>query len=218
MMAKASIIDAGLVATGRVGYAGTITSQWGPMNAVVQPSANALCPCGSGLSRARCCELESGSLGAPEAARQLRRSKPRPRGVARAAMPRRPHGWPSTCWNSRRGRIGCLVLLYDIRRQQGQGAAAEALVRRIVALDPNHFWATNEITLMLLGKGDVAAAELHARNAVRIAPENAQAHYLMGMVMTEAFRPAVGEYHYHSRPRNSPAPAIPCCCPTSRCA
>jgi Flp pilus assembly protein TadD len=32
---------------------------------------------------------------------------------------------------------------------------------------------------------------------VRIAPENAQSHYLLGMVLTEAHRPAVGEYHYH---------------------
>ena len=27
-------------------------------------------------------------------------------------------------------------------------------------------------------------------------PENAQAHNLMGMVMTEAQRPAIGEFHY----------------------
>ncbi len=37
---------------------------------------------------------------------------------------------------------------------------------------------------------------MHARNAVRIAPENPQAHNLMGMILTEAQRPAVGEYHY----------------------
>ncbi len=49
---------------------------------------------------------------------------------------------------------------------------------------------------MLLGKGDLGEAEIHARNAVRIAPEDPQAHNLMGMIMTEAQRPAVGEYHY----------------------
>jgi Flp pilus assembly protein TadD len=32
---------------------------------------------------------------------------------------------------------------------------------------------------------------------MRIAPENAQSHYLMGLVLTEANRPAVGEYHYY---------------------
>ncbi len=31
---------------------------------------------------------------------------------------------------------------------------------------------------------------------MRIAPENAQSHYLMGMVLTEGQRPAIAEYHY----------------------
>lgn len=70
------------------------------------------------------------------------------------------------------------------------------LIRRIVALDPNNLVATNELTLILLGKGSLAEAEHHARNAVRIAPENPQAHNLMGMIMTEANRPQIGEYHY----------------------
>jgi tetratricopeptide (TPR) repeat protein len=94
------------------------------------------------------------------------------------------------------GLIGALGVLYEMRKAAGARAACEALLRRIVALSPNHFWATNEITLLLLGKGDVPGAELHARNAVRIAPDNAQSHYLMGLVMTEAYRPAVGQYHY----------------------
>jgi Flp pilus assembly protein TadD len=40
-----------------------------------------------------------------------------------------------------------------------------------------------------LKKGAIAEAEIHARNAVRIAPEDPQSHNLMGMVMTEANRP-----------------------------
>ena len=31
---------------------------------------------------------------------------------------------------------------------------------------------------------------------MRIAPENPQSHNLMGMIMTEANRPQIGEYHY----------------------
>lgn len=88
-----------------------------------------------------------------------------------------------------------LRLLYEIRRS-GSPKAAEALIRRLVTLYPNDFWATNELTLLLLSKGALADAEIHARNAVRIAPEAAQAHHLMGMVMTEMNRPQVGEYHY----------------------
>jgi tetratricopeptide (TPR) repeat protein len=48
----------------------------------------------------------------------------------------------------------------------------------------------------MLGKGSLPEAEAHARNAIRIAPENPQAHNLMGMIMTEANRPQIGEYHY----------------------
>jgi len=66
----------------------------------------------------------------------------------------------------------------------------------MVALDPNNVWATQELALLLFGKGDFAEAEAHARNAVRIAPADAQSHNLMGMILTEANRPQVGEYHY----------------------
>jgi tetratricopeptide (TPR) repeat protein len=93
-------------------------------------------------------------------------------------------------------RPGALMVLYQIRNAQGRQAAAEALIRRIVGFDPNNFWATNELTLLLLGKGNLAEAEIHARNAVRIAPANPQSHNLMGMVLTEGQRPQVAEYHY----------------------
>lgn len=70
------------------------------------------------------------------------------------------------------------------------------MIRRIVALDPNNFWATNELALILLGQGDALRALHHARNAIRLAPHLAQSHYLMGMALTEANRPALGEFHY----------------------
>jgi tetratricopeptide (TPR) repeat protein len=89
-----------------------------------------------------------------------------------------------------------LSLLYRICRAAERKPAADALLRRIVRLHPNLFWATNELTLSLLSRAAIGEAEFHARNAVRIAPENPQAHNLMGMAMTEANRPAVGEYHY----------------------
>jgi tetratricopeptide (TPR) repeat protein len=93
-------------------------------------------------------------------------------------------------------RPGALTVLYQIRKDQGKHAAADALIRRIVALDPNNFAATNEFALLLLGKGAIQEAEAQARNAVRIAPQNPQSHNLMGMILTEAQRPQIGEYHY----------------------
>ena len=161
-----------------------------PMN------ATALCPCGSGLRAARCCGMENLVPSPPEATRHLVPL------VERAIQAHRTGAIDTAerlCLDVLElapDRPGALTVLYEIRKAQGNRRAAEALVRRMVALDPNNLWATNELALILLGKGDLAEGEVHARNAVRIAPENPQAHNLMGMILTEAQRPAIGEYHY----------------------
>ncbi len=92
--------------------------------------------------------------------------------------------------------VGALTLLYELRSRQNRIAAAEALLKRIVRLDPNNLPMTQALALQLFAKGALAEAEVHARNAVRIAPTDAQSHNLMGMIMTEAQRPQVGEHHY----------------------
>jgi tetratricopeptide (TPR) repeat protein len=92
--------------------------------------------------------------------------------------------------------LGALGLLYQIRSAENQTTAAEALLTRIVRLNPNDLAATQALASLLFGKGALAEAEIHARNAVRLAPADSQSHNLMGMIMTEAHRPQVGEYHY----------------------
>ncbi len=156
-----------------------------------------LCQCGSGLSPTRCCQLNLATLGAPEANRHLVPLEERAVQARRNGAAETAERLALDVLELAPGRTTALSVLYEIRKGEGKQAAAEALMRRIVALEPNNFWATNEITLLLLGKGNVAEAERHARNAIRIAPENAQSHYLMGMVLTEAYRPAIGEYHYY---------------------
>src|SRR5580704_13035013 len=154
------------------------------------PPAN-LCPCGSGLRPARCCSMDAASLAPAEATRHLVPL------VERAIQAHRTGAIDTAerlCLDVLElapDRPGALTVLYEIRKAQGNRRAAEMLARRIVTLDPNNLWATNELALILLAEG-----EIHARNAVRIAPENPQAHNLMGMILTEAQRPAVGEYHY----------------------
>ena len=155
-----------------------------------------LCPCGSGLRRARCCDLNLGTLGPPEASRHLLPLVERARQALRDGDTAGAEKLCLEVLELAPGQLETLAVLYAIRRAQGAQAAAEALIRRSVGINPNNFWATNELTLLLLNKGSLAEAELHARNAVRIAPENPQAHNLMGMVLTEANRPRVGEFHY----------------------
>jgi tetratricopeptide (TPR) repeat protein len=168
----------------------------------VQQTTPLHCPCGSGLSRARCCALDLATLGVSEAHRHLAPLEEQAAQAHQAGDVATAERLALDVLELAPGRIGPLSVLFEIRRAQAQAGAqqqaqaAEALIRRVVTLTPNNFWAVNQITLLMLGKGDIAEAELHARNAMRIAPENAQSHYLMGMVMTEAQRPAVGEYHY----------------------
>ena len=154
------------------------------------------CPCGSDLRRIRCCALDLATLSPPEATNALTPMLIQAETSLKA-------GDITTAENSVRhmlelapGREDALLFLYRTSRQQNRMPAAEALIRRVVTINPNNFWATNELTLMLLGKGALAEAEIHARNAIRIAPQNAQAHNLMGLVLTEANRPLIGEYHY----------------------
>jgi len=97
-------------------------------------------------------------------------------------------------------------MLYELRASN-RPAAAEALLGRIVAIDPNNILATQALALALFGRGAWALAEHHARNAVRIAPTDPQSHNLLGMVMTEAQRPQVGEHHYRRALELLPAPS-----------
>ena len=154
------------------------------------------CPCGSGLRPVRCCGLDLSTVASPEASRHLLPL------VDRAIE---LHGKGAFAEASviclevlelAPGQGGALAILYQIKKATGPLSAAEALVRRLVTLQPNNVWATQELALLLFGKGDFAEAEVQARNAVRIAPTDAQSHNLMGMILTEANRPQVGEYHY----------------------
>jgi tetratricopeptide (TPR) repeat protein len=166
------------------------------MNLAAPPTDPRLCPCGSGLTRARCCELNIATLGARDAGHHLAPLEERAAEAQRRGATEEAERLALDVLELAPARTRALSILYEIRKAQGKPQASAALIRRLVAFEPNDFWAINELTLLLLGRGNVAEAERHARNAVRLAPENAQSHHLMGMVLTEAHRPAVGEYHY----------------------
>ena len=157
---------------------------------------DALCACGSGLRSCRCCELDTTFAASPEARERVDilakcAAKALASGDAVAAeagcldvldiAPR----FPSALW-----------ILYQIRRRAGREQAALALLQRLVAVAPNDVDATQELALLLFQRGDLAAAEHHARNSVRLAPVHPLSHNLMGMILTEAQRPHIGEFHY----------------------
>jgi tetratricopeptide (TPR) repeat protein len=90
-----------------------------------------------------------------------------------------------------------LILLYQCRRRNNQsGLPVENVLRRIVRRDPNMLWATADLAFMLFSRGERVECETHARNALRLAPRNAQAHGIMGLILTETNRAVAGEFHF----------------------
>jgi tetratricopeptide (TPR) repeat protein len=152
-----------------------------------------LCACGSGLKGERCCSLDW-TAAWPKPAREPEVIEAR---AAQAAgkIDEAEHLLLGVLERSPL-HVGALALLADIRTGQNSRGASEGLLKRIVRLDPNNLPATQALALLLFGKGALAEAEIQARNAVRIAPLDPQSHNLMGMIMTEAHRPQVGEHHY----------------------
>jgi|SRR5579862_2695740 len=155
-----------------------------------------LCSCGSGLRLARCCQMDFSMLPPAEAGRPLLPLAQRAAELHTQGAVEEAEQACLAVLELAPAQPEALALLYRIRKAGGQENAAHILLRRIVQLHPNTLWATHELTLALFGRGAIAEAEGHARNAVRIAPENPQSHNLMGMIMTEANRPQIGEYHY----------------------
>jgi Tfp pilus assembly protein PilF len=155
-----------------------------------------LCACGSGLRLVRCCGMDFSMVPPLAASGPLLP-------IVQRAVERHAQGAAEEAerlclevLELAPGQLEGLSLLYQIRKAAGAENAANILLQRIVRLHPNTLWATHQLTLALFGKGAIADAEIHARNAVRIAPQNPQSHNLMGMIMTEANRPQIGEYHY----------------------
>src|SRR5579862_8902836 len=167
------------------------------MEALAEPAAPAdpssPCVCGSRLRRDRCCELDwSASWPQPAEAPEIERA-----GAALAAgRDDEAGGLLVGFLNLYPLNLPGLGLLHALRLKQDAAAAVEALLTRIVRLEPNNLAATQALALQLFGRGAMAEAEHHARNTVRMAPNDPQSHNLMGMIMTEAQRPQVGEHHY----------------------
>jgi TPR repeat protein/Flp pilus assembly protein TadD len=162
----------------------------------MEPRQDTSCACGSGLRSRRCCDLDPDWLAPAEASEQINLLA----GKAAAALAGGNMAAAETlCLNvlDIAPRLpGALWTLYQIRRRAGQEQAATVLLQRLVALAPNNVEATQELAALLFERGDLVAAEQHARNAVRLAPAHSRSHNLMGMILTEAQRPQVGEFHY----------------------
>ena len=151
------------------------------------------CACGSGLSAEHCCALDWASAGPAEggasAIDQARAALSS--GDATLAERLLIEGLEQAPTS-----LPALGLLYQLRVEQNRTPAAEALLRRIVRLDPEAPGPSIALALLLVRKGALDEAEPFARTAVRLAPNDPTAHNLMGVILTEARQPQAGERHY----------------------
>ena len=156
-------------------------------------AAEADCGCGSGLPSLRCCALDWSATPAPT---DVEADFAQARNLLAGGDTLQGERLLISLLDRSPLHLGGLGLLADVRRAQQKPMAASVLLARLVRLDPNNLSATQTLALILFERGALVEAEIHARNAVRIAPIDAQSHNLMGMIMTEAQRPQVGEHHY----------------------
>jgi predicted Zn-dependent protease len=111
------------------------------------------CECGSELRFSRCCGLDTLVVPPPESTGDLVAGVERASQAYRKGEIRLAEQLCLDVLERAPDRPGALAILYQIRKAQGRQLAAEALIRRAVAFDPNNFWATNELALLLLEKG-----------------------------------------------------------------
>jgi tetratricopeptide (TPR) repeat protein len=85
-----------------------------------------------------------------------------------------------------------------VRAAVARGGLREAaqILKEALKSDPRADWAYNDLTQVLFTMGRHADAEQVARTALRINPDNAQAHNLFGTILSEFNDLPSGEWHF----------------------
>jgi len=159
-------------------------------------NAPVLCSCKSGLLTSQCCGMQKMPLPGEHLKQALEKR------VAHADTARQ-QGKLETAANlyldilrEQPGHMESLFGLAQLRKTQGVFSATEALLKRCLHIDKNSLLCTTELAMTIYQSGRAAEAESYARNGIRLGPRNAQAHNIMGMVLTDMGRQLAGEYHY----------------------
>jgi tetratricopeptide (TPR) repeat protein len=151
------------------------------------------CVCGSGLAASRCCALDWTAVWpAPDARAEVKRAD----AAYTAGDAAKAEQILAEALNASPLNPLPLKAFHELLRVQNRIVAADAVLSRIVRQEPNNLAAVQALALSLFQRSALAEAEVHARNAVRLAPTDPQSHNLMGMILTDAQRPQIGEFHY----------------------
>jgi tetratricopeptide (TPR) repeat protein len=85
---------------------------------------------------------------------------------------------------------------YQALRREGNLRAAAETLKSVLTSEPRTDWAYNELIELLVTLGRPADADTLARTALRVNPMNAQAHNLLGTLLSEQNDLPSGEWHF----------------------
>lgn len=136
---------------------------------------NGLCGCGNGLRAIKYCALGLGILNFSSATAALTPMLSQAEDLLKAVDIAAAQAFLLQFLELMPGREYSISLFYRLLREQNWLARAEAVIRRVVAINRNNFWVTNELTLMLLNKGALGETGIHQLSHSHRAAERAGA-------------------------------------------
>jgi len=160
----------------------------------------ALCPCGSGLRRVRCCDYNPASLPDKPALDMLNPMAEEATKLFNEKKHKEAETLALKILDLAPNQRGALRVLLEIRKAENRPKAAEALARRLASLPsdgPLISAAANlQLAQLLVGQSRHMDAEPPAREALKLSPRDPTAHHVIGVILTETGRLRAGETHY----------------------
>ncbi len=156
---------------------------------------NSLCSCGSGLPSVACCSLKMAGLRPAEPTPENQTRLEALRDARKQANQAAATDLSIVILTEQPTLLDALSTLFLIRRDQANRTAALALIRRAAALAPREPRYAKYLIEELGEQKAWRQAEASARRTVRLNPNSALAHLLLGQVFTQLFRYEEGEFH-----------------------
>ena len=158
--------------------------------------ASPLCACNSGLPPERCCEMDKTAMAAVKITPAMIEDAQTANSALRSGDVERAERNAIAVLTIAPLDVAALRALAGVRLEQKRQNAAAVLLERIAGEMPQDYWAISKLALLELGRRQNQRAEVFARQALRLAPTNAQSHNLMGVALTQIGKASAGEYHH----------------------
>jgi tetratricopeptide (TPR) repeat protein len=160
----------------------------------------ALCSCGSGLRRVRCCGQDAATLPDLDGLALLDDKAAEATQLFNDKKTSEAEALALKLLDLAPNHRSALRVLFELRKAENKVPATEKLARRLAQLPaPTPVIAAAaslQLAQLLIGQGRHADAEEAARQSVIATPKDATAHHVMGVVLTETGRVRAGEKHY----------------------